>query len=304
MDAELVDRTREGHVPVLLREVMASVALQPGDRAVDCTFGGGGYTAALLEATRPNGRVLAIDRDPEAIERGTRMRRALGVGDCLVFVSGNFEDISIIARERGFENVAAVVADLGSSSWQLDRPDRGFSFSRDGVLDMRFDPSRSVETAAEIIATRSVDDLERIIRMYGEERHARTIACAIVAQRRRGDLGTTSALAALIAETLPRRGRIHPATRTFQALRIAVNDELGALRRAIPQMEDLVHPGGRIAIVTFHSLEDRIVKRAFRAAALRGLGWVVTAKPIVPTAEEIARNPRSRSAKLRVLERK
>ncbi|MDO8425680.1 MAG: 16S rRNA (cytosine(1402)-N(4))-methyltransferase RsmH [bacterium] len=283
------------HVPVLLTEVMAQLALRPGDDAIDCTFGAGGYSRAMLAAIAPDGKVLALDHDPAV--------RAASVDDRLLFVHGSFKDITAIAGTYGFHAPRAIVADLGFSSLQLGDSNRGFSFQHDGPLDMRFDPTSAHLTAAELLATLPTNELERIIREYGEERHARAIANAIGAQRKRHPLTTTGALADLIAQTLPRRGRIHPATRTFQALRIAVNDELGVLRSAIPQMLNLVVPGGCVAIVSFHSLEDRIVKQEFRAVVARGWGERITKKPIVPSAEELAANPRSRSAKLRVVQR-
>lgn len=289
--------TTHSHEPVMLNEVLTHVALRPGDDVIDCTYGGGGYTAAMLAATAPDGRVLAIDRDQSV--------KAAEVTERLVLVHGSFGDIGVIAGRLGFRSPRAIVADLGLSSLQLADADRGFSFAGDGSLDMRFDAASDDPTAADIVAKHSGEDLERIIREYGEERHARAIAQAIVVARKEHPITTTGQLAAIIAERIPRRGsRIHPATRTFQALRIAVNDELGTLQWAIPQMLELVASGGRIAIVSFHSLEDRIVKRAFRDAEQRGWGTVVTKKPIVPTDEEIRSNPRSRSAKLRVIERR
>lgn len=284
------------HIPVLLAEVIAHLALRPGDAAVDCTYGGGGYTAAMLRETAPDGRVLAIDLDPHVA--------AASVSERVMLVHGSFGEIAALASRSGFRGVRAIVADLGLSSLQLADPARGFSFQGEGPLDMRFDPTSGAPSAADLLADLPQHELERIIRMYGEERNARAIAAAVVAQRGRTRIRTTAQLAAFVAAVLPRRGsRIHPATRTFQALRIAVNDELGTLERAIPQMLEVVAPGGRVAIVSFHSLEDRIVKRSFRNAAAAHEGSVVTAKPIVPTEGETAGNPRSRSAKLRVFER-
>ncbi len=197
----------------------------------------------------------------------------------------------------------AIVADLGFSSLQLGASDRGFSFTTDGPLDMRFDPTSSTPTAAMLLQESTRTDIEQMLRRYGEEPAAARIASAIVDERRRRPIQTTEQLAAIVERVIPRHGRVHPATRTFQALRIAVNDELGALADVMPQMLDLVRAGGRIAIVSFHSLEDRIVKQQFRAAERQGIGRILTKRPLRPTTAEIERNPRSRSAKLRVIER-
>ncbi|MDO8462708.1 MAG: 16S rRNA (cytosine(1402)-N(4))-methyltransferase RsmH [bacterium] len=284
------------HVPVLLREVVSHLGLRPDDDAIDCTFGSGGYTCAMLRETAPDGRVLAIDRDPSV--------RGASIDERVVLVHGSFQDIDTTAAETGFLAPRAIVADLGLSSPQLADPDRGFSFQHDGPLDMRFDPTSDQPTAASLIATLPKEHLERIIREYGEERHARAIAAAIVDRRARKPLTTTGDLADCIVAILPKRGKVHPATRTFQALRIAVNDELATIRLSIPKMLALVAPGGRVAIVSFHSLEDRIVKQEFQGAEERGWGTRITKKPVTPSSEELESNPRSRSAKLRVIARR
>ena len=306
------DQQSGGHVPVLLDEVITGLALRTGDDAIDCTFGGGGYTRAMLDATAPDGRVLALDRDPDAIERAKVSTWVRTAGARLILVHANFRDIAGVAASQGIAHPRGIVADLGLSSTQLASSDRGFSFQTSGPLDMRFsakggsasggDPTEDGETAADIIRTRSPQELERIFRMYGEEHAAGPIARAIVAERRRRPITTTVALAEIIGRAIRRRGRIHPATRVFQALRIAVNDELAALDTAIPQMLNLLCSGGRLAIVSFHSLEDRIVKRRFLTAERLGTGRILTKRPLRPTDEEIASNPRSRSAKLRVIE--
>lgn len=291
------------HVPVMLSEVLRHLALRPGDHAIDCTFGGGGYTLAMLEATAPDGSVLAIDRDSAAIAAAQRLEWVRAAGNRLTFVQSDFRDIARVAARQGRVLVRGVVADLGLSSIQLADSDRGFSFQATGPLDMRFDPTSEGETAADILRTRSPRELERIFRTYGEEFAAGSIARAIVEERRRRPITTTTDLVALIERTVRRYERIHPATRVFQALRIAVNDELAALDAATPQMFDLLESGGRLAIVTFHSLEDRIVKRRFRRLADQRRGSLVTRRPVRPSVEEVVRNPRSRSAKLRVIER-
>lgn len=293
---------RTCHTPVMLEEVLHSLALRPGDEAVDCTFGGGGYTSELLRTVAPNGRVLALDVDPDAVARG-RAREWGKDAARLTIVHANFVDVRTVAIAQGFCAPRGIVADLGWSSLQLAAPNRGFSFSEESPLDMRFDPTSGAPTAADILATASEEELERIIRTYGEEPAARRIAAAVIAKRRQQPITTTGELIELIAGVMRWRGRIHPATRTFQALRIAVNDELRVLDRAIPEMLTLVAPRGRIAIVSFHSLEDRIVKRAFRAASAKGIAKIMTKKPLRPSTAEVERNPRSRSAKLRVIER-
>lgn len=291
------------HVPVLLAEVLELLALEPGDHAIDCTFGGGGYAKAMLEAIAPGGRLLAIDRDPAVVARGEHMDWSPQDRRRLTLTHGSFTDLRAIVAASSFPSPQAIVADLGLSSDQLADSNRGFSFSQDGPLDMRFDPTSGEPTAADLILRSTPAELERILRTYGEEPHARRIAGAIVGVRRRTPITTTVALADLVASVVRRRGRIHPATRTFQALRIAVNGELEALEQGIAAMRAVVTPGGTIAIVAFHSLEDRVVKRAFRAAADAGWGQLRTPKPMRPSTAEIQENPRSRSAKLRVITR-
>ncbi|MFH1430287.1 MAG: 16S rRNA (cytosine(1402)-N(4))-methyltransferase RsmH [Candidatus Uhrbacteria bacterium] len=283
------------HVPVLLQEVIDGLALRPGDDAIDCTYGCGGYTNAMLAASAPDGRVLGIDRDTSV--------HAASVDQRLVLVHANFDHIGALAAAYGYVTPRAIVADLGFSSLQVFEPSRGFSFQHDGPLDMRYNTTGNEQTAADLIANLPMIEIERIIRLYGEDRHARVIAAVIIEERRHRRIETTQQLVDVIQRALPKRGRIHPATRTFQALRIAVNDELGALERAIPQMIELVQEGGRIAIVSFHSLEDRIVKQVFRAAEDQRCGVRITKRPLQPSEQEIEHNPRSRSAKLRIFEK-
>lgn len=292
-----------GHEPVMLQEVIELLQLRPGDEAIDCTFGGGGYTRALLKAVAPDGRVLAIDRDPEAVARGRSLSWPPDEPARLNLVHANFTQIRQVANEAGFRSVRGIAADLGLSSRQLEASNRGFSFLLDGPLDMRFDSTSQSGTAADLIARLSVDELERLLRLYGEEPAARRIAEAIVRRRRQRAITTTAELVDCITQAVPRRGRLHPATRTFQALRIMVNDELRSLEDALPAMLETAAVGGRIAIVSFHSLEDRIVKRFFRQCAARGAAKIIARKAQLPSPDEIKQNPRSRSAKLRVLER-
>ncbi len=309
----------EGHLPVLAEEVMRMLAPRPDSLHVDCTVGGGGHTERILEAASPDGRVLGLDADPAAIERvGERLAR---FGDRLVLRQANFRDLAEVAPEAGFGAVDGVLLDLGLSSFQLADADRGFGFRTGGPLDMRFDPSRG-EPAAALLARLDEAELVDIFRRYGEEPHARRIARAIVEGRRTAPVETAEELAALVERTAPRRpgprGRIHPATRVFQALRIAVNDELGALAAALAAALDLLRPGGRLVVLSYHSLEDRLVKR-FVAAERRGCtcppsfpvcvcGRVprlrpVGPQPVVTSEAEVAANPRARSARLRVAQR-
>lgn len=306
--------SRKRHVPVLLQEVL--VALNPGSGAffVDGTFGAGGYSRALLEAY-PNCRVLGIDRDPDAVEAGEAV--VAEFSGRLALEEGRFGDLAEITGRQGLDAVDGVVLDVGVSSMQIDEPERGFSFRFDGPLDMRME--RRGPSAADLVNTLEEAEIADMLWRYGEERRSRAIARAIVRARAAGPISTTRTLAELIASVVWASGdSIHPATRTFQALRIAVNDELGELKRGLEAAEALLAPGGRLAVVTFHSLEDRIVKdfmmaRSGRIAAPsrhlpqaqreRARFSLVTPKPITASDAEIRLNPRSRSAKLRVLAR-
>ena len=299
------------HIPVLLDAVID--ALQPADsaarRLVDGTVGGGGHTGALLAAGID--QVLAMDRDAEAIE--TARKNLAGYGERVYFYHGSYVETRRAMRSIGWRHADAILLDLGLSSLQLDARQRGFSFRYNAPLDMRFDTSAGA-TAAELLNRLSQADLADIFFRYGEERFARRIASAIVRQR---PIETTGELANLIERAIPtkRHAKIHPATRVFQALRIAVNDELSALESALPLAIESLRPGGRLAVISFHSLEDRIVKRFFRERAtslvappgMASLGErrasikLVNRKPITPSRAEVRANPRSRSAKLRVV---
>jgi 16S rRNA (cytosine1402-N4)-methyltransferase len=285
------------HTSVLLEEVLD--ALQPrggiGFRALDCTLGAGGHAVGLLERSSPDGELVGLDADPSALELA-RARLAT-FGDRVRLWQGNFGELS----ELEIEAVNAVVFDLGLSSMQLDVSGRGFSFRQDEPLDMRFDPRGEHVTAADLLNTAGEAELERILRDWGEEPRARRVAREIT--RRRPMQRTGELVAAVTAALGPARGRIHPATRTFQAVRIAVNDELGALERGLDAAVGLLRPGGRMAVISFHSLEDRIVKWRFRGWSEQGRVRVLTRRPVQASREETARNPRARSAKLRVTER-
>ncbi len=298
------------HLPVLLDEVLALLRPRAGGVYVDCTFGRGGHTEAILASAGAEGRVFAFDRDPDA----PHARPDLLADSRLHFTRAAFSEArSTLAAAAVYGAIDGVLMDLGVSSPQLDTGARGFSFQHDGPLDMRMDASGG-ETAAAWLARAALGDIERCLREYGEERHARRIARRIVAARTRAPLATTRQLADLIAAVVPRGAeRLHPATRTFQALRIQVNDELGELTRALPMLRDALAPGGRLCVISFHSLEDRIVKRFFRDSARAPDRFpqppsaapfaLVTRKPVTPTAAECAANPRARSARLRCLER-
>lgn len=285
--------------------MILNLRLKSDSIVVDCTLGGGGHAEAILNAIGPGGRFIGIDRDEAAI---LKARERLGVlADRVRLVQERFEHLGSILESETIRGVDGILMDLGVSSLQLMDPDRGFSFQKDGPLDMRMD-RREGRTAAELVHSLSEEDLSRILFEYGEERWARRIARGLVLARRKAPIATTRRLAELILRSVPgpaRRGRIHPATRTFQALRIAVNRELEGLSGVLESAAEVLNPGGRLCVISFHSLEDRIVKQAFRSLSENGPGVFrrVTKKPIRPGPEEVGQNPRSRSAKLRVLER-
>lgn len=306
-------------MPVLRDEAIALLAPRAGGRYVDATFGGGGHTRELLAASAPNGVVLALDADPEAIARAKALRADPALGERLVPVQSNFAHLAEVAEEQGLVPVDGVLLDLGLSSFQLDAPERGFAFRLDGPLDMRFDPTRGVP-ASKLVNTLPEAELADLIWRYGEEPGSRRIARAVVHARSNAPIETTAQLAALVEWSLGgRRGRnTHPATRTFQALRIATNDELGALASALEGAVRILAPGGRLAVIAFHSLEDRQVKRFIEQESATCVCppelpicvcnhqprlLRVTRRAIRPSEGEAAANPRARSAVLRVAER-
>ncbi len=298
------------HVPVLLAEVCSALEVKRGGTFIDGTFGAGGYTRAILDA-HPRNTVIAIDRDPDAIAGGAAL--VAKAKKRLVLVPGRFGDLDEIAKAQGFDGVDGVVLDIGVSSMQLDEAERGFSFRSEGPLDMRME--RSGPSAADLVNESSEAELADIFYHYGEERRARAVARAVIEARRRKPIETTRELADLVASLIRQEPNgIHPATRVFQGLRIAVNDELGELVRALHAAERILKPGGRLVVVTFHSLEDRIVKQFFAARTGRAPAGsrhmpaaamaeptfeAVTKGPVGPGDQEVARNPRARSAKLR-----
>jgi 16S rRNA (cytosine1402-N4)-methyltransferase len=294
------------HVPVLLDAVMEGLRARAGGTYIDGTLGGAGHAAAILQ--QGAGRLLGIDQDPQALDAARE--RLQPWADRVTLVHGNFGDIAALARAHNAVDVDGILLDIGVSSHQLDSAERGFSFNNDAPLDMRMNPTTG-STAADLVNTLGERELADVIFRYGEEHASRRVARFIAERRRTAPLTRTGELADLVARALGgRHGRIHPATKTFQALRIAVNDELAVLERALPDAVKLLAPGGRLAVITFHSLEDRVVKTFLRGAAFEQLDdptvprvTLVNRKPIVADADEIARNRRSRTAKLRVAER-
>lgn len=286
------------HESVMVQETLAALCPRSGGVYADATAGGGGHSEALLQASAPDGRVLAIDRDPDAVAEV--QRRLAAYGERAQVVHGDYADLPEILRRCGSERVNGLVADLGVSSHQIDTAERGFSFGAEGPLDMRMDTSAG-ETLAELLDRVDERELADILFHYGEERRSRAVARSIVRARERGELSSTSDLRRAVVRVLgPKRGRIDPATRTFQGLRIAVNRELDQLRTLLQSVPDMLEDEGVAAIISFHSLEDRMVKHAFRDDARLS---PLTRRPITPGEEEQAYNPRSRSAKLRAARR-
>lgn len=298
-----------GHVPVMLSEVLG--CLQPKDHEiyVDATFGGGGYTRAFLEAAAC--QVIAFDRDPDAVVRAQTLKQAFG--ERLTIVQSPFGDIDNVLAKMGIHQVNGVVFDIGVSSFQIDTAERGFSLRYDGPLDMRMDPSQGV-SARDVVNTFPEEEIANILYQFGDERKSRPIARAIVRMRDEKAFDTTFELANIVKKVVRQTSAEHPATRTFQALRIFVNDELGELKRGLESAKSVLAPGGRLVVVTFHSLEDRLVKEFLTPAKPQGSSRympearvdtvaspfrLLHKKPLAPTKEEILQNPRARSAKLR-----
>jgi 16S rRNA (cytosine1402-N4)-methyltransferase len=306
------------HKPVLVAEVLDSLQCRNGALYVDGTLGGGGHAFQILTASAPDGRLIGIDTDADAL--GEARKRLAPFGDRAILIQGNYADMGSTLSRLNIDKVDGILLDLGVSSHQLDTAERGFSFTLDGPLDMRMDRDRG-PSAFDLLHTLSRDEIEAVLRNYGEERMAGRVARAIVERRSQAAIRTTGELASIVAGALPRpRGpvRIHPATRTFQAIRIAVNDELNGLRRGLAAATGRLKPGGRLSVIAFHSLEDRIVKEAFRegergctcpsdlpvcACGRKPTLKVVTRKAVAPGEAEIQANPRARSAKLRTAER-
>jgi 16S rRNA (cytosine1402-N4)-methyltransferase len=291
------------HRPVMGSEVLRALDPRPGATIVDATVGTGGHSLMIVPHLLPTGRLVAIDRDREALQLA---RKRLAEFDPQVtFVRGDFRNLAAILQDLGLPHIHGILLDLGMSSLQVDSAERGFGFSQEGPLDMRMDAEQDA-TAEALVNELSADELGMIFETFGEERFARRIAAHLVRARRRQRIATTTQLARLVVEAVPpaaRHGRRHAATRVFQALRMVVNDELGALQAVLGGLRTLLAPGGRAAILTFHSLEDRLVKHAFAQGMQEGAWTVRTRKPLRPSPEEVAANPRARSAKLRAIQR-
>ena len=305
------------HRPVLLSEALSLLAVRAGSLAVDCTVGMGGHTRALLEAVGPSGRVIGVDRDAESL--AVARENLKDFGDRFVPFQADYRDLAAVLSEKQIGPVAALLADFGFSSYQMDTPERGFSFAHEGPLDMRLDRTRGT-TAAQLVETLDEKEIARVLREFGEERAARRIAAAIVRARGKEPLRSTRQLARVVEAAVPaaRRYAIHPATRTFQALRIAVNRELEGLESFVTDACHLLEPGGRAAFIAFHSLEDRAVKQAIATLVPHcvcppslpqcvcgspGVVERLTRKAVRPAEAEVLGNPRSRSARLRAVRR-
>jgi len=287
------------HIPVLQKELIDYLNPEPDENFIDCTAGFLGHAMLLLEKNGPKGKMLAIERDPVIFKSLLKSKT-----ERLVLVNDSFVNLEKIVEENKLKKVSGILFDLGLSSWHLKESERGFSFQRNETLDMRYNPADSL-TAEKILNYWSLPEIEKNLKEYGEERFAGKIAGKIIEERKKGQIKSTSQLVRIIKEAVPQKyqhQRIHFATRTFQALRIAVNDELKNLEIALPQAADILTPGGKMAVISFHSLEDRIVKNFFKQQDSQK--WeILTKKPVVPTKKEIKINPRSRSAKMRVIKK-
>ena len=306
------------HVPVLLAEVITGLNLKEGNRVIDCTLGDGGHSEKILEMIGPQGKLLGIDADPESLMRAKQY--LYNYSDQSIFVRDNFVNLTEIVRDNNFGLVDGILADFGWSSPQFEERGRGFSFTKDEPLDMRYAKIKNQNskikdnelTAAEILNELSQEELEKIFKNYGEEKLAKEIAAAIVSKRAVAPIERTSQLAEIVLQVyreklhtdkeIPWIGGIHPATQVFQALRIAVNRELEVIKQFLPQAVAALKPGGRLAVITFHSLEDRIAKQYFKTQENRTIK-LVNKKPLSASEEELASNPRAHSAKLRVVEK-
>ena len=286
------------HIPVLQKEVLQCLDPKPNENFIDCAIDGGGHSLAILEKIMPGGKILGIDWDEKIINK---FRTSDRFKNNLILICDNFVNLEKIVQENNFQPVSGILFDLGMSSWHLEESGRGFSFRKEEPLDMRYNQDSSL-TAKDIVNDWPEIRIEKILREYGEEKFAKSIVKEIVGKRRREPIKTTFQLVELTERAVPgwyRRRKIHPATRTFQALRIAVNDELDNLEKVLPQALKVLKPNGKLAVISFHSLEDRIVKNFFRQKEKENLLKILTKKPIKPSFEEAKANPRARAAKLR-----
>lgn len=294
------------HIPVLLKEAIYYLDPQPNENFIDATIGEGGHTAAILERNGPKGKVLGIEIDPELYKKLKLCMAKFPISNLqfsnrLILVNDSYANLEKIVKDNNFHRVKGIIFDLGMCSWHLESSGKGFSYQKDEPLDMRFD-SRQDLTAAEIVNFWDIEKIEKILKEFGEEKYARRIALAIKEARKKERIITSQQLVNLLRQTLPRNydnSRIHFATRVFQALRIAVNNELENIEKGLNQALAILEPKGRIVVISFHSLEDRIVKNIFREKAKQNKLKILTKKPITPSLEEIKDNSRSRSAKLR-----
>ncbi|OIP75098.1 MAG: 16S rRNA (cytosine(1402)-N(4))-methyltransferase [Parcubacteria group bacterium CG2_30_36_18] len=292
------------HIPVLQKEVLEYFDQKPNENFIDCTIGEGGHTLAILEKNGPKGKVLGIEWDPELYKKLSRSDLDR-LKARLILVNDNFANLEEIAKSQKFRSVSGILFDLGMSSWHLEESGRGFSFQKKEPLDMRYNPQNPL-TAEKIVNYWSALEIEKILEIHGEERFSKQIAKYIISFREVKPIKTTSQLVEIIKKATPdwyHRRKIHPATKTFQALRIAVNDELNNLEKALPKALNILKPGGRIVAISFQSLEDRIIKNFLKEKAKENILKILTKKPIKPSLEEIKINPRSRSAKLRAAEK-
>lgn len=291
------------HQPVLLKEVLEIFDPRPGETYIDATIDGGGHAIALLRRITPRGTLLGIERDGELLKKSTPRILSERRENHVILQQGNFADIARAASHHGIEKADGILFDFGFSAYHIDEIDRGFSFMRDALLDMRYSRTESIPTAFDILNQWPERAIAEMLRAYGEERHAKRIARHIVEERKKRPLRRTADLLSLIDRTVSKRSRIHPATRTFQALRIAVNNEFENIAKGLRGARECVAPGGKIIAISFHSLEDRIVKNSFNEWVAAGYFEHITKKPITAAREEIYKNPRSRSAKLRAIKK-
>ena len=284
------------HIPVLKNEVLEFLDPKPNQNFIDATFGFGGHSELLLEMIKPQGRVLGIETDLVLYEKAKRKN----IGR-LILENGSYVNLKTIARKHNFKEINGILFDLGMSSWHLEQSSRGFSFLKNEPLDMRYSPKQNSLTAAEIINQWPPTAIERILEEYGEERFAKNITREIIKQRKLKPITTTFQLKEIVKKTVPekKQTKIHPATKTFQALRIQVNNELGNIKQVLPEAFDILEPKARLVVISFHSLEDRIIKHFFKQKQEQGLLEILCKKPISPSPQELKQNPRARSAKLR-----
>lgn len=292
------------HIPVLLQEVVSGLQARKGEVILDATVGGGGHSEALCKSVGNGATFICLDADKDAIDRSRE--RLTGCGCSFLFYETNYRHLDVALSALGVSGINRALFDLGLSSFQLEESGRGFSFMRDEPLLMTFGKEAGEETltAHTLVNEWSEETLATILESYGEERQAKRIAARIVESRKQKPIATTSELASIVLSVVKKKGKIHPATKTFQALRIAVNDEFQGLKEGLRKAWDALLPEGRIAVISFHSMEDRVVKNFFREQGRQGAGTVITKKPLVPGEKERNENPRSRSAKLRIIEKR